>query len=63
MDSLISSILSIVNISCLTIGFYVIKGWWQKEEGEMKSYRRMTELEIELLNRKVEAINGGGGRN
>jgi hypothetical protein len=58
MDSLFSGILSLVNISCLGIGFYVIREWIGLEENEMKQYRRMTELEIRLLSKKIEAKGG-----
>jgi hypothetical protein len=58
MDSLFSGILSLVNISCLGIGFYVMKSWIGVEENEMRQYRRMTELEIRLLNKKLEAKDG-----
>jgi len=61
MDSAISTILSIVNISCLVAGFYFIKGYWSREEGEMKEYRKMTELEIRMLNNKLEALGDRAG--
>ena len=57
MDSF-SGILSLVNISCLVIGFYVMKSWIGAEENEMRQYRRMTELEIRMLNNKLEAMDG-----
>ena len=62
MDSLFSGILSIVNISVLAAGFYIIKLYWAREEGAMTQYRRMTELEIRMLNKKLEALNVGGNR-
>ena len=58
MDSLFSGILSIVNISILAAGFHFIKVYWDREEGSMREYRRMTELEIRILNNKLEALGG-----
>lgn len=58
MDSLISGMLSFINIWCLIIGFYVMKSRWGEEQKEAKEYRRMTELEIRMLNNKLEAMDG-----
>ena len=60
MDSLFSGILSFVNISCLVAGFHIIKVYWGHEREEMQMYRKMTDLEIKLLNKKIEGLDGGG---
>jgi len=31
-----------------------------REQEEMRKYRKMTGLEITLLNKKLEGLNGGG---
>jgi hypothetical protein len=60
MDSLISGIISFVNIVCLMAGFYFVKIYVHREQEEMRKYRKMTGLEITLLNKKLEGLNGGG---
>ncbi len=59
MDSLISGILSFVNICSLMVGFHIIKIYFNREAEEMQKYRTMTGLEIKLLNKKIEGLDGG----
>jgi len=44
----------------LSVGFYLMKKFCCEEAREMRSYRRMTGLEIELLNKKIEDRNVRG---
>lgn len=54
-------ILTAANLGTLSVGFYLMKKFCCEEAREMKSYRRMTGLEIELLNKKIEEKNVRGG--
>jgi len=53
-------ILTAANIGTLSVGFYLMKKFCCEEAREMRSYRRMTGLEIELLNKKIEDRNVRG---
>jgi len=53
-------ILTAANIGTLSVGFYLMKKFCCEEAREMRSYRKMTGLEIELLNKKIEGKNVRG---
>lgn len=53
-------ILTAANIGTLSVGFYLMKRFCCEEAREMRSYRKMTGLEIELLNKKIEDRNVRG---
>ena len=53
-------ILTAANIGALSVGFYLMKKFCCEEAREMRSYRKMTGLEIELLNKKIEDRNVRG---
>ena len=53
-------ILTAANIGTLIVGFYLMKRFCCEEAREMRSYRKMTGLEIELLNKKIEDRNVRG---
>jgi hypothetical protein len=58
MDMFTIVVISFVNIGCTIVGFYVMQARNMEEDREKKSYRRMTELEIRLLNKKIEEVSG-----
>jgi hypothetical protein len=41
------------------VGFHIIKIYFNREAEEMQKYRTMTGLEIKLLNKKIEGLDGG----
>ena len=53
-------ILTAANIGTLSVGCYLMKRFCCEEAREMRSYRKMTGLEIELLNKKIEDRNVRG---
>ncbi len=53
-------ILTVANLGTLSVGFYLMKKFCREEAREMRSYRKMTGLEIELLNKKIEGKNVRG---
>ena len=53
-------ILTAANIGTLSVGFYLMKRFCCEEAREMRSYRKMIGLEIELLNKKIEDRNVRG---
>ncbi len=60
MNEEVEIILSVINIVCLIGGFYNYRKGWVEERHEICQHQKMTDLEIELLNKKVEGLYGPG---
>ena len=58
MDFLFSQIILFVNICFMMGGLYAMKVMWEREGREMKEYRKMTDLEIRLLAKRLNEISG-----
>lgn len=58
MDISFFIMFSIVNISCIYAGYVFLTRICDDESNEMKKYRKMTDLEIKLLNKKIEEMYG-----
>ena len=60
MDVEVEIVLSAINVICLIGGFYNYKKGWAEEKHEICQHQRMTDLEIEMLNKKIEKLYGTG---
>jgi len=50
-------VFSAVNATTIWAGYSYIRKYVKKNDGEQQKYRTMTELEITLLNKKIEDSN------
>lgn len=46
------------NVGYFLLTYSIMKKFCQEEDEEMQKYRRMTGLEIQLLNKKIEEMHG-----
>jgi hypothetical protein len=60
MDVEVEIVLSAINVICLIGGFYNYRKGWSDESHDLFQHQRMTDLEIEMLNKKVEKLYGIG---
>jgi D-ribose pyranose/furanose isomerase RbsD len=56
MDSLVLLTFYVANISFVVGGYMYVKNFCVAEEAQQQKYRQMTQLEINLLNKKIEVI-------
>jgi hypothetical protein len=58
MDSSLFLLIIAANIGCVYGGYCFLKGFCHEEEREFREHRRMTELEIRMLSKKIEKVSG-----
>lgn len=56
MESLVLMTIYVANISFVLAGYCYVKNFCDERGAEQKKHREMTQLEINLLNKKIEGI-------